>query len=226
MAVRRSLDRPLPAAFFARPTLVVARELLGARLVHETPEGRRSGVIVEVEAYVGESDPGCHAWPGPTQRNQPLYGPPGIAYVYLNYGIHALLNVVTEADGQPAAILLRGIVPEEGLAEMRRRRTRGRGATPPDPQLCRGPGNLARAFGVTLAHNETPLTEGALTIQAGEPVAADVRWTRRIGLSRGDDRYWRCIVAGASGVSGTRRWNLDARLRPHPARARADRRIR
>lgn len=226
MAVRRPLDRPLPAAFYARPTLVVARALLGARLVHETPAGRMSGAIVEVEAYIGESDPGCHAWPGPTPRNAPLYGAPGRAYVYLNYGMHALLNVVTEDESKPAAILLRGVVALEGLGEMRRRRTRGNGVVPPDAQLCRGPGNLARAFGVTLAHNQTPLTEGALTIREGEHVAADVRWTRRIGLSRGEDRYWRCIVAGAAGVSGTRTWNLDARPRPQPARARADRRTR
>lgn len=224
MAVRRSPDRPLPAAFYARPTLVVARELLGARLVHDTADGLMAGAIIEVEAYIGESDPGCHAWPGPTRRNAPLYGPPGFAYVYLNYGMHALLNVVTEADGQPAAILLRAVTPIEGLEAMRRRRTRGSGVAPPDAHLCRGPGNLARAFGVTLAHNLTPLTGGALTIQEGEPTSADVRWTRRIGLSRGADRYWRCIVAGAPEVSGTRSWNLDARERPHPARARADRR--
>lgn len=226
MAVRRSFDRPLPAAFYDRPTLVVARELLGARLVHETPEGRVTGTIVEVEAYIGESDPGCHAAPGPTPRNAPLYGAPGIAYVYLNYGMHALLNVVTEAEAQPAAILLRAVTPLDGLETMRRRRTRANGVVPPDAHLCRGPGNLARAFGVTLAHNQAPLTEGALTIRGGEPPSADVRWTRRIGLSRGEDRYWRCIVAGAPAVSGTGPWNRDAREAPHPAAARADRRRR
>lgn len=226
MAVRRSSGRPLPASFFARPTLVVARALLGARLVHELPEGRVSGAIVEVEAYIGESDPGCHAAPGPTPRNAPLYGPPGVAYVYLNYGMHALLNVVTEGDGQPAAILLRAVTPLDGLGLMRARRRNAHGLVPEDAGLCRGPGNLARAFGVTLAHNRMPLTAGALTIREGDAGRMAAQWTRRIGLSRGEDRYWRCSVEGAAAVSGSRGWNADARPRPHPARARADRRQR
>src|SRR5215813_4440197 len=83
-----------------------------------------SGVIVEVEAYIGESDPACHAAPGPTRRNAPLYGPPGVAYVYLNYGIHALVNAVTEPKGHPAAVLIRALEPLDGIGLMRRRRAR------------------------------------------------------------------------------------------------------
>ncbi len=113
-------ERVLSAGFYARPTLVVAREILGATLVHETPEGLVAGRIVEVEAYIGESDPGCHAAAGMTPRNQPLYEAPGQAYVYLNYGVHCLLNAVTEAPGVPAAVLLRAVEPLEGLALMRR----------------------------------------------------------------------------------------------------------
>src|SRR5262245_55071118 len=129
----------LPRAFYDRPTLDVARDLLGKVLVHRHHGTTTSGAIVEVEAYIGESDPACHAAPGPTRRNAPLYGPPGHAYVYLNYGIHSLVNVVTEAEGSPAAILIRALAPLDGIELMKRRRARGGGRTD-DVGLCRGPG--------------------------------------------------------------------------------------
>ena len=118
----RPAARRLPRSFYARPTLNVARDLLGKVLVHRRHDVATSGVIVEVEAYIGESDPACHAAPGPTRRNAPLYGPPGYAYVYLNYGIHALFNVVSEPEGSPAAVLVRALDPLGGIDAMRRRR--------------------------------------------------------------------------------------------------------
>src|SRR5262245_61789110 len=111
--------RRLRRHFYDRPTLDVARDLLGKVLVHDRRGVRTSGVIVEVEAYIGEDDPACHAAPGPTARNAPLYGAPGHAYVYLNYGIHYLANVVTERQGSPAAVLIRALEPLDGVAAMR-----------------------------------------------------------------------------------------------------------
>ncbi len=119
----------LSQSFYARPTLDVLEDLIGKVLVHDVRGRRPSGVIVEAEAYIGESDPACHAAPGPTQRNAPLYGPPGRAYVYLNYGLHYLVNAVTEAEGSPAAILIRALEPLEGIDLMRRRRARKGGLT-------------------------------------------------------------------------------------------------
>jgi DNA-3-methyladenine glycosylase len=192
--------------FYARPTLVVARELLGKILEHRTRDGLTAGRIVEVEAYIGEDDPACHAAPGPTVRNAPLYGPPGVAYVYLNYGLHHLVNVVTEDEGSPAAVLIRALEPIAGLPLMRRRRMaakwrRGKPA-PPDESLCRGPGNLTVALGITLAQNTLALTTPPLMIRdegAGEP---PVEWSPRIGIRVGTERLWRATVPGSLAVSG------------------------
>ncbi len=118
----------LPREFYARPTLDVARDLIGKVLVHATARSRTAGIIVEVEAYVGEADPACHAACGPTARNRPLYGVPGHAYVYLNYGVHHLMNAVTESVGSPAAVLIRALEPVEGVGLMRRRRAPSRPA--------------------------------------------------------------------------------------------------
>jgi DNA-3-methyladenine glycosylase len=200
----------LPRAFYDRPTLDVARDLLGKVLVHRRQAAVTSGVIVEVEAYIGEDDPACHAAPGPTRRNEPLYGPPGFSYVYLNYGIHCLVNLVTESKGSPAAVLIRALDPLDGISTMRRRRARAsKGRRPgdgvvPTNDLCRGPGNLALAMGITLAENRLDLTGDRLSVEDRGVAVGDILWGSRIGIRVGTERPWRAWLAGHQAVSRSR----------------------
>jgi DNA-3-methyladenine glycosylase len=211
----------LPREFYARPTLDVARDLIGKVFVHVTAAGIAAGAIVEAEAYIGESDPACHAAPGPTTRNAPLYGKPGVAYVYLNYGIHYLVNAVTEPEGSPAAVLIRALEPVEGEALMRRRRARGTGRRHDgfaSTELCRGPGNLTRALGITLRQNRLDLTSDALRIEDRGLPPREVRWSRRIGITVGTEAEWRCFALGSAAVSGTREEGKGKREKPFPFR--------
>jgi DNA-3-methyladenine glycosylase len=193
--------RRLARAFYGRPTLEVAEALIGMVLVHRTRAGVASGRIVEVEAYIGEDDPACHAAPGPTKRNAPLYGEPGFAYVYLNYGLHYLTNVVTERDGFPAAVLIRALEPLDGILLMRRRRAGAAGTMPADAALCRGPGNLSKALGISLAENLLDLTGDTLWLEdRGLPRNA-IAWSPRIGIRVGTEQPWRCFEVGNPSVS-------------------------
>ena len=204
-------SRVLPRAFFQQPTLEVARELLGKVVVHDTASGTAAGAIVEAEAYIGEDDPACHAASGLTPRNAPLYGPAGYAYVYLTYGLHELLNAVTESAGYPSAVLIRALSPLKGVPVMRRRRLRAlrRGASPSDDvALCRGPANLTRALGVTRRENLADLCGGARLVIEDWGIdrvcgvrVDDVRWSTRIGVAAGGDRRWRVSLGGHPAVS-------------------------
>lgn len=171
------------------PTLTVLESILGKVLVHERRGRRVSGVIIEAEAYIGEDDPACHAAPGPTPRNAPLYGPPGRAYVYLNYGLHYLVNAVTEREGYPAAILIRALEPLEGIELMRRRR-----GPVPDARLCSGPGNLTQALGIDLRHNRTDLATGPVRLEDHGFTVGPVAYSTRIGIRVGTDRLWRATA--------------------------------
>lgn len=197
----QSRTRPtaLPSSFYDRPTLQVAKELLGKVLVHRSPEGIASGMIVETEAYIGEDDPACHAAPGPTRRNEPLYGPPGVAYVYLNYGLHYLVNAVTEAQGHPAAVLIRALSPLDGIPLMMTRRGQREHA-----DLCRGPGNLTRALGITLTENRLDLARSRVTIEDWKFSVAAMSRGPRIGIRVAVERPWRYWITGHPAVSGAR----------------------
>lgn len=171
---------PLSASFYNRPTLTVARELLGCRLVRILDGVRLSGLITETEAYIGETDLGCHAKAGKTKRTQVMYGPPGRAYVYFTYGMHWLLNVVTEPEGFPAAVLIRAIEPESGLERMQSLRP-----GVPHKHLADGPAKLTRAFAISGQHNDLDLTvsEHGLWIEpALEIPDSSVTNSPRVGL--------------------------------------------
>jgi len=226
MPSRAERPRTLPRAFYDRPTLTVAEELLGKVLVHRTVEGMTSGIIVETEAYIGEDDPACHAAPGPTPRNAPLYGPPGIAYVYLNYGIHYLVNAVTESAGRPAAVLIRALSPLEGVDLMAARRGGGDGRIIARDDLCRGPGNLTKALGISLVQNRFDLVKGSLTIEDHGHVPDDVSCGPRIGIRVATERPWRLWMTGNRSVSAQpgRAWRLHSGMRPAENR-RAHRKV-
>jgi DNA-3-methyladenine glycosylase len=195
---------PAPAVFF-EPTLRAARALLGMLLVHETAEGTTAGRIVEVEAYRGPEDRAAHSFGGRrTARNEVMYGPPGHAYVYFVYGMHWCMNVVTQARGVPEAVLLRALEPVAGAELMRARR----GRALPDWQLCRGPGALCRAMGITRARNGADLLDGPLRLLRGDPLPrARVARTPRIGVDYAGAhaaRPWRFAVRDCRAVSGRR----------------------
>ena len=205
----------LPRDFYARDTLQVARDLLGCTLIHESPEGVVRGRIVEVEAYHGEDDPACHAAAGRTARTEPLYGPPGHAYVYLIYGMHHCLNAVTRQTGHPSAVLIRALEPLEGQRLMRHRRQPRRARSSLDEgELVNGPGKLCQAFGLSLAHNRVDLTGSALRIEQGR-TPERVVWTPRVGIRVGTDRLWRCLDADSPCVSRSALNRLGER-RPRP----------
>lgn len=165
--------------FFARPTLEVARALLGQRLVRVWRGQRIAGLICETEAYIGQEDLACHARVGRTPRTAVMFGPPGHAYVYFTYGMHWMLNCVTETDGFPAAVLLRAIFPAENEAQMRR----WRAATP----LANGPAKLTQALGVDKAYNGADLCDPAATLfieRASRVPAHQITTHPRVGLGR------------------------------------------
>lgn len=191
-------NKILPQSFYNRPTLTVARELIGARLVRILDGVKLVGIITETEAYIGEEDQACHARAGRTPRTQVMYGPPGHAYVYFTYGNHWMLNAVTEREGFPAAVLIRAIWPIEGAEVMSARRG-GRDTF--------GPGKLCQALGIGQGENQADLTEpsSGLWIEAGVNVPdLSVTISPRVGLYSVPEPWkskpWRFLVKG---------WKID-----------------
>jgi DNA-3-methyladenine glycosylase len=181
----------LPRRFFARDTVTVARALLGQRLVHVAGGQRLAGLITETEAYVGPADLACHARAGRTPRTAVMFGPPGVAYVYFNYGLHWMLNVITEPVEMPAAVLLRGLVVTEGEALARQRR--GAAGLAPLARLTDGPAKLAQALGIDGGLNGHDLCapDATLFFERAAPVPpAQVQTGPRVGLGRSVPEPW------------------------------------
>jgi DNA-3-methyladenine glycosylase len=183
----------IDVAFYDRPVLEVAPDLIGCVVRH----GETAGVIVETEAY-HRTEPASHAWAGLTARTVPLFGPPGIAYVYFSYGIHSLLNAVCDHEDSGAAVLIRALEPLDGIEAMRARRGVAR-----DQDLCNGPGKLTQALGIGLELNGTSLIDGPIRIEpriAGwEAPVIDVG--KRIGITKAVDLDWRFCARGNRNVS-------------------------
>lgn len=182
----------LPRDFYNRPTIEVARDLLGKTLRHLDT----AGVIVETEAYLGEDDLAAHASRGITDRTRVIFGPPGHAYVYFIYGMYECLNIIAEPNGRAGCVLIRALEPTEGIATMRRRRPGARR----DSDLASGPGKLTLAMGITRRLNGTDVTKEPLTLHDG-PAPARVVTTPRIGITRCADWPLRFYIAGNLFVS-------------------------
>ncbi len=198
------LGRPLPRAFFARPCLDVAHDLIGCTLVRRTAAGARlAGRLVEVEAYLGDgTDPGSHAHRGETPRNRTMFGPPGHLYVYLSYGMHVCANLVAEPEGRAGGILLRAVEPILGIEAMQRRRGLERQKV--DRRLAGGPGRLGQAFGIELAHDGLSAVAGEWTVRAPAVGAADgvsVERDTRIGLTHGAELPYRFVASKSPWLS-------------------------
>jgi DNA-3-methyladenine glycosylase len=192
-AIEAGSGARLERSFFARSVHDVAADLVGCALLFEGV----GGVIVETESY-DASDPACHAYGGPTPRNEVLYGPPGHAYVYFSYGIHSLLNAVAEPEGSAAAVLIRALEPLWGIEEMRRRRGRGEVR-----DLCSGPGKLTEALGIGLGENRMRLDRPPFELRdrAGHYGDVAVESGPRIGITRAVDYPWRFCAAGSRFLS-------------------------
>lgn len=185
----------LTRAFFDRPAEIVARDLIGATLLHDGV----GGAIVEVEAY-DETDPASHSFRGPTPRNASMFGPPGHAYVYRIYGMHYCLNFVCRPG---SAVLIRALAPDAGQERMAERRGDGTAR-----HLCSGPGKLAQALGIDLAQNGLALDAPpfALAASAG---GHDIATGPRIGITKGVDTPWRFVLAGSPFLSRPLPRNVD-----------------
>ena len=189
----------LKRSFYNRPTLDVVVDLLGKILIYENDGVKLGGRLVELEAYIGEDDPACHACRGKTPRNAIMYGPVGFLYVYFTYGNHYMLNIVTEKEGFPAAVLIRSLEPLYGIDIMKRNRDTDRLT-----KIASGPGKLARALAITTEHKGLDLTGNKIFVIDDKILPGDIWRSSRIGIGEnGADKLWRFYIKDNPHVSKT-----------------------
>ena len=183
----------LPREFYRRDTLEVARDLLGKALVKFKGPEMVGGIILETEAYYGQDDPASHAYGGKTPRSEIMFGKPGIAYVYMCYGMYYLLNVVTENEGKPGAVLIRDLKPLWGIDIMKRRRNANL-----EERLTDGPGKLTIALGIDIKDNGADIVRGGNRLYISDYKTGDnnlkIIVTERIGIKKGEDRPLRFLI--------------------------------
>jgi DNA-3-methyladenine glycosylase len=188
--VSRRLGKGLPRSFYLRPTLQVARSLLGKYIVRKYRGKTLAGKIVEVEAYIGPNDPASHAYRGMTQRNEVMFREGGCAYVYFTYGMHYCFNIATEREGYPAAVLIRAVEPVEGIETMKRLRR-----TNDVMNLASGPAKFCQAFRITKNLNKIDLTGDEIFLTYGERIpSSKIGTSPRIGIKNGTEKKWRFYV--------------------------------
>ena len=181
--------KPLPRSFYARDTKEVAKDLLGKILVRKFGQGIMKGKIVETEAYYGENDPASHAFRGRTERAKVMWESPGLAYIYLIYGMYYLFNIVTEKKGKAGAVLIRALHPIEGIELMKKIRK-----IDEVKNLTNGPGKLTQTFAITIKEHRQDLTSGSLIIEDGGKEKLEIVSTRRIGVKAGGQAKLRFYI--------------------------------
>ncbi len=189
-------SKKLDRKFYNRPTLKVAKELLGKYLVVQKDGHLLSGKIVETEAYIGFKDPASHAYRGMTPRNEVMFGSPGYAYVYLTYGMHHCLNLVTEKKGYPAAVLIRALEPVDGIKLMKKRRRRRK-----LKDLTSGPAKLCQALGVDRKLNGADLCSDIIFVEDRGEAAGKIASSTRIGVKEVKEKKWRYFMKNNGCVS-------------------------
>jgi len=194
------LYKKLPRSFYLRPTLIVAKDLLGKYFVRKLGKQTLVGKIVEVEAYLGEKDPASHTYRGKTKRNEVMFKKGGHLYVYFTYGMHFCANVVTEQEGIGHAVLLRAIEPIKGIDLMRK--NRGLATDKPEKNLTNGPAKLCEAYGIAREENGTDLLGDKIFITTGESITkGSIAASQRIGIRKAIDKKWRFYIKGNNFVS-------------------------